>query len=140
MVITYSSDLNYMNLVFFPHCDYHGNTDCLFYRFAFANDVLKHGWIQKREVFLKGISMLAIFSGLDGKKLLQVWNIACHFYLFFLRFAVNSTFDRKFLCVHCKNHISYGRSIWMLYSYPYQLYFNNLLTTALAVIYCVLKQ
>ena len=46
-----------------------------------------------------------INTGLDWNKLAQVWNIARCFYLSSLRYAVNSTLDRRFLSVRYKCHI-----------------------------------
>ena len=36
----------------------------------------------------------AIIAGLDGNKLVEVWNIACHIYLCCFRRVVNSTLNR----------------------------------------------
>ena len=49
-----------------------------------------------------------LIPGLDGNKLVQVWNIARRFYLSWFRRMVNSTLDRPFLGVHYKKHISLG--------------------------------
>ena len=52
--------------------------------------------------------MFLEITGFDGNKLVQVSNIARHFYLSAFRRVVNSTLKRMFLGVRYKNRISQG--------------------------------
>lgn len=45
-------------------------------------------------------------SGLHGNKLVQVWNMACHFYLCSFRLVVRSRRERTVVGLRYKNRIS----------------------------------
>ena len=54
------------------------------------------------------------YSGLNGNRKVQVWNMALNFYLSCFRHVVYSTLDRPFLDLHCKVYVLGNSSLLSL--------------------------